>query len=253
MFHRILVDSKLNNNPEDLFNTVLLCGNLDDLKIGHALISNAICDAIGCKRKTLSAAYQRGADAGDGDLGNAAAALVAASGRGRQTTLNFGNAQSLPRPLRVGEIVSSLRRLSSFTGNGSRASRQGLLASLFRRCDCCKSTLPGKKSSIKDDCSDSDFIKLAYASWPELRFLVRTCVDNLRIHATNVTILSAVARACVAFHTNSKLYLMFKLNNSTLLRRLHGTRTLVTIPLDLLLRHFRLVESWLYTNSRSRL
>ena len=47
----------LQNNPSSLYNVVLLCGNLGDLKIGGGLLSQSICDALGVQRKTLSSAY----------------------------------------------------------------------------------------------------------------------------------------------------------------------------------------------------
>jgi len=47
----------LQHNPSSLYNVVLLCGNLGDLKIGGGLLSQSICDALGVQRKTLSSAY----------------------------------------------------------------------------------------------------------------------------------------------------------------------------------------------------
>ncbi len=197
LFHRILRNANC-SHPTDLYNTVLLCGNLEDMSIGHALISRSICDAIGAQRKSLSAAYHRGADAGDADLGDAAA-LCAARGKGRQTTLSFGStSQRTPKPLYVGEIVTALQRLSKISGSGSRSARQAILAGLLRRCD--NTTLTS--SSPAADLGKGNNINDALASRPELRFLVRTMICNLRIHATNVTVLSAVARACATFHAN---------------------------------------------------
>ena len=102
------------------------------------------------------------------------------------------------RPLYVNEIVSALNRLSTITGNGSRAARQSILVSLLRRCDCSKASPAATADSS---------VESILGTRPELRFLVRTMICNLRIHATNVTILSAVARACTAYHRKSNTVL----------------------------------------------
>ena len=70
--------------------------------------------------------------------------------------------QMTSRPLYVNEIVSALNRLSTITGNGSRAARQSILVSLLRRCDCSRPPAATADSSVES----------ILGTRPELQFLV---------------------------------------------------------------------------------
>ena len=173
MFLRVL-----QTNPSDLYSVVFLCGAAGDLKIGTG-IKQAICSALNCTLKTLSAAYNEVAEKGNGDIGDAAE-IVSIRSKG-QTTL-FGAGKKKQLPLLVRDIVQTLASVQSLTGEGSRAARLQKITQMLRRCDV-----------------DAAAVNSGALTRPEVRFLVRTCVCNLRIHSSHVTILSAVARAAATF------------------------------------------------------
>ena len=135
-------------------------------------MSQAICDALGCQRTTLRAAYNKVAEQGNGDLGDAAEEVGLKLKN--QTTL-FGSVRKI-KPLMVQDVVASLVTSQTLTGSGSRLARLSNITSLLRRCD-------------------ANSKKVSSTTRPELRFIVRTCICNLRIHSSMITILSAVARA----------------------------------------------------------
>lgn len=123
-----------------------------ELGVGGQVMSRAIKEITGATSTTLRSLYQK-----HGDLGDVAMEL-----RVKQRTL------FTPKPLTVGGVYKTLRRIASLSGSG---------------------TVEEKVSLVKN--------MLIAARGEEIRYLVRTLIANIRIGATKTTSLIALSHAVV--------------------------------------------------------
>ena len=111
--------------------------------------------------------------------------------RGRQALF------SKPKALSIMDVYNALLQIAAQQGTGAMKKRENIMVSLFRRCDASASTTYGwNHGQEKKKASASASAKRA----PELRFLTRSLLRNMRINASMVTIMNCCARACEKFH-----------------------------------------------------
>ena len=124
------------------------------------------------------------------------AAEYIASSKGRQALF------SKPKALSIMDVYTTLIKISKQEGQGVRRKREDMMLSLFRRCDA--STSATYRWGCKDDKQQSKdrsaSIQMSTTSAPELKFLTRCLLRNMRINASMITIMNSCARACELYH-----------------------------------------------------
>eukprot|EP00943_MAST-04B_sp_MAST-4B-sp1_P006770 g6770.t1 len=136
----------------------------NQLGIGGSSISKALRVVLNCDRNKMRSTYKK-----FGDLGDVAEHIIVS--RGRQALF------SKPKALSIMDVYNALLQIAAQQGTGAMKKRENIMVSLFRRCDASASTTA-----------------------PELRFLTRSLLRNMRINASMVTIMNCCARACEKFH-----------------------------------------------------
>ena len=182
----------------------------NQLGVGGSSISKALRQVLGCDRTKLRTHYKK-----FGDLGDAAEDL--ASSKGRQALF------SKPKPLTIMDIFNALIKISKQSGVGSTGRKEGIIGSLFRRCDISSSKSFGWKSggsnknnsnnsssnssnssSSNSSSSSSSNSSSKSKGAPELRFLTRCLLRNMRINASMITIMSSCGRACEQYYNEKQ-------------------------------------------------
>ena len=200
----------IKNNPAELFPAICLASDTlpthrsevdgseeNQLGVGGSSISKALQESLGCKRQKLRECYKK-----FGDLGDAAEYI--ASSKGRQALF------SKPKALSIMDVYTTLIKISKQEGQGVRRKREAMMLSLFRRCDA--STSATYRWGCKDDKQQSkdrgSSTQMSTTSAPELKFLTRCLLRNMRINASMITIMNSCARACELYHNQQSYDLL---------------------------------------------